>query len=86
MTDGDMRDRAKELDAGSRLTAGRIIGLVALAAMLVFVVQNTGDTEVNFLWLEYTLPLWLNFVILFLLGAIVGYGFKSRRARAKRKG
>jgi uncharacterized integral membrane protein len=51
---------------------GRIIVLVlAAAALLAFVVQNTEDVRFNWLMIEITMPLWMALVIAAVLGAIV---------------
>ena len=51
---------------------GRLVGLVvAAAALLAFVVQNTEDVRFNWLMVEVTMPLWLALVIAAVLGAIV---------------
>ena len=56
---------------GSKLNAG-VIGLVlAAAALLAFVVQNTEDATFNWLMIEITMPLWLALVIAAVLGAVI---------------
>lgn len=56
---------------GSKLNAG-VIGLVlAVAALLAFVVQNTEDATFNWLMIEITMPLWLALVIAAVLGAVI---------------
>ena len=51
---------------------GRLVVLVlAVLALLAFVVQNTNDVRFNWLMIEVTMPLWLALVIAAVLGAIV---------------
>jgi uncharacterized integral membrane protein len=45
---------------------GAALGLTLAVATFVFLVQNSGRTEFDFLWFEFTLPLWIA-----LLGALV---------------
>ena len=41
------------------LNARLVLGLVAAVALALFVVQNTDDAEVNFLWMDGSIPLFL---------------------------
>lgn len=51
---------------------GRVIVLViAVLALLAFVVQNTNDVQFNWLMIEVTLPLWLALLITAVLGALI---------------
>ena len=46
-----------------RSRAGLVIGLIALAALLLFIFQNTDDAQVDFLWFSGEIPL---FMLLFI--------------------
>lgn len=54
-----------------------IIGLVAL----LFVLQNTSSTKFEFLWFDFSMPLWVMLVIFAGVGAIVLYGVQRRRRK-----
>ena len=56
---------------GSKLNAGMIGLVLAAAALLAFVVQNTEDATFNWLMIEITMPLWLALVIAAVLGAVI---------------
>lgn len=83
MSDQDYRDRDKELrkGEGSSIRPGQWIGLIALALFIIFVVQNTNDGSMEVLFWELTLPVWVFFVGVFLLGAVFGWFAKGRRAK-----
>jgi uncharacterized integral membrane protein len=69
----------------SGVTLGGVLAVIALAIFGIFVFQNMEAGTVTLLWFNVEMPVWLLAVIVFLLGAIVGYGLKTRRVRAKRK-
>lgn len=84
MTNEGYRDRAREIDSDPDrrpVRPGLIIGLVALVLFLVFIFQNTEETTVTFLWMELTLAEWIYFVVIFLLGAIVGWVGRWRQVQ-----
>jgi uncharacterized integral membrane protein len=69
----------------SGVTLGGVLAVIALAIFAIFVFQNMEAGTVTLLWFDVEMPVWLLSVIVFLLGAIFGYGLKARRVRAKRK-
>jgi uncharacterized integral membrane protein len=64
---------------------GAIFGGVAAVLALIFILQNTESSTINFLFWEFDLAIWVWALILFLLGAVSGYGFSWRRQRRRRK-
>ena len=68
------------------VNAGGIIGGIAAVIALIFILQNTGSGEVQFLAWSFTFPIWLWALILFLLGGVSGYFLHWQRVRARRKG
>lgn len=62
-----------------------VIGLVAL----LFVLQNTEETEFNVLWFDIRMPLWIMLVLCMFAGAVIAYGItrriKSRKARREKR-
>ena len=67
------------------VNTGAIIGGITAVIALIFILQNTGSGEVQFLAWSFTFPIWLWASILFLLGGVSGYFFHWQRARARRK-
>lgn len=69
----------------SSIGAGTIIGGITAVIALIFILQNTGSGEIQFLAWSFTFPIWLWATILFLLGGVSGYYFHWQRVRARRK-
>ncbi|MEY3361629.1 MAG: hypothetical protein RL531_1348 [Actinomycetota bacterium] len=53
----------------------------AFVALVVFILQNTQQAEVHFLWLNVTWGIWFVIVVSMLLGAVIGWGFRFWRRR-----
>ncbi|WP_371575206.1 hypothetical protein [Streptomyces sp. NBC_01314] len=64
---------------GDLLTPGRVIvGLLAVLA-LVFIFQNTQNTEIQLLVSDVSMPLWMALLATGLVGAVCGAYFMRRR-------
>ena len=72
--------------AGRKLGGGAIASLSGLGVLLIFVVQNTEDVVFNFLFLDFTWPLWLYTIVVALFGALVWFGLGVMRRHRRRKG
>lgn len=70
---------------GSRLGLGVISSGVGAALLLMVVLQNTEDVTLNFLFWDFTMPLWLYTVAVALLGALVWFGVGVLRRHRRRK-
>ncbi len=86
-----MTQNAPQSGGGSRGVNGWLIGGGILAALLiVFIVQNTTDTQFSFLFWSFTLPLWLVLVITALVGFVIGQFAllwrRHKRRKARRDG
>jgi uncharacterized integral membrane protein len=51
----------------------------------IFVVQNTADVKVDFLFWSFTWPLWLLSIVTAVLGAVVWFGLGVLRRHRRRK-
>jgi uncharacterized integral membrane protein len=74
--------------AGRQLSGGAIGSLVGLAALLIFIVQNTEDVRFDFLFWHFTWALWFYTIVVALLGALVWFGLgvvRRHRRRAARR-
>jgi uncharacterized integral membrane protein len=77
-----------ERSEGRKLGLGAIGSGTGIAALLLFMVQNTQDARVEFLVWEFVWSVWLIVLVSAALGAVVwvGLGILRRRARrAKRR-
>lgn len=72
------------VDEAKRGRGGIVIGAIVAAAMIVFIAQNTGDTEVTWLFFDGTAPRWIVIVVAAVAGALISelLGFLWRRRRS----
>lgn len=61
------------------LTPGRVLAGILTILVLVFIFQNTQQTEIQVLVTEVTTPLWLALVITTVVGFIIGAFSLGRR-------
>jgi hypothetical protein len=59
--------------SGSFVTPRLLIGLGSLILLLFFVLQNSAQAEIGFLWFGVTAPVWAYFLIVFALGWLAGW-------------
>jgi uncharacterized integral membrane protein len=78
-TGGERPDDREYKEGG--LSIGLIIAGVVAVAAVIFIFQNSDETEMEFLLFNGTVPLSLVIVISMSLGAILGWivGFMRRR-------
>jgi uncharacterized integral membrane protein len=50
---------------------GAALGLTLAVATFIFLVQNGGRTEFEWLWFDFTLPLWVALVAALVVGAVL---------------
>ena len=67
---------------GLRVT--HIVSIVALALVIIAIVQNLGKTTVSFLWMDVSVGLWLLVLVSVLLGMVLGAGGHIFYKRGKR--
>ncbi len=74
---------AADAKSPSRAAQVRRFGpaVVLVAALAVFVAQNTRTVSARFLWLSFDAPLWLVLVIFAVVGVLIGgiVGYRRRR-------
>jgi uncharacterized integral membrane protein len=75
--------------SGSKLSGGAIASLTGVGVLLIFVVQNTDDVHFDFLWINFTWPMWVYTIVVALFGALVWFGLgvvRRHRRREERRG
>jgi uncharacterized integral membrane protein len=81
-------------DGGSRsdqrrLGGGAIASLTGLGVLLIFMIQNTEDVTLHFLFWNFTWPLWLFTLVTAVVGAFAWFGLgvirRHRRRKARRE-
>jgi uncharacterized integral membrane protein len=69
----------------SPITPRRVVIALLVVAAVIFIVQNTSETDVSWLFLGFSAPLWLLTVVLLGVGFVVGW-LVGRPSRSDRKG
>lgn len=73
-----------------RLSGGAIASLSGVGVLLVFMIQNTDDVTVDFLFWSFTWPLWFLILVVAVVGAFVWFGLgvlrRHRRRTERREG
>ena len=73
-------------DADRRsMGVGTIAALGGVGALVVFMLQNTEDVTVDFLFWDFSWPLWLLTLLSALLGALVWFGAGVVRRHRRRE-
>lgn len=70
---------------GLRVGSGAIASSSGVAALGIFMVQNTEDVTVKFLFWDFTWPVWLLILVAALIGAVVWLGLGVLRRHRRRK-
>ena len=70
---------------GRRLGGGAIASLTGVGLLVIFMIQNTERVRLDFLFWNFTWPLWLLTVTSALLGALVWFGLGLMRRHRRRK-
>jgi uncharacterized integral membrane protein len=78
-------DSARPPSEGRRLSGGAIASLSGVGLLLIFMIQNTERVRLEFLFWNFTWPLWLLTMASALLGAIVWLGLGVMRRHRRRK-
>jgi uncharacterized integral membrane protein len=68
-----------------RLGGGAIASLAGVALLAIFMLQNTEDIRIDFLFWHFTWPLWLVVMLSAVLGALVWFGVGVMRRHRRRK-
>ena len=78
-------DGTSPLSEGRRLGGAAIASLTGVALLVIFMVQNTESVRLDFLFWNFTWPLWLLTIASALLGAMVWFGLGVMRRHRRRK-
>jgi uncharacterized integral membrane protein len=81
----DLDEGAVAAESKRRLGAGAIASLAGIAALVIFMVQNTEDVTVDFLAWSFTWPVWLLTLVSAAIGALVWLGLGMVRRHRRRK-
>ena len=68
-----------------RLGGGAIASLTGVGLLIVFMIQNTQDVTVEFLFWDFTWSVWLLVLVSALIGALVWFGLGVLRRHRRRR-
>ena len=68
-----------------KLGGGAIASIGGLAVLAIFMLQNTDDVKVDFLFWDFTMPVWLLTLASAAIGAFVWLGLGVLRRHRRRK-
>jgi uncharacterized integral membrane protein len=74
--------------SGVTLSGGAIAAISGAALLVIFMVQNTEDVTLEFLFWDFTWPLWLVVLLSATVGALIWLGLgvlRRHRRRAERR-
>lgn len=80
-----MSDDDANNDSSSSVTLSTIGAGSGIAALVIFMLQNWQSTQVNFLWFDFTWPLWLVILFSAAFGALIWFGLGVLRRHRRRK-
>ena len=70
----------------SKKGRGRLIVVAVIAVIaVVFILQNGADTELSFLWFEFTWPAWLVIILTLVIGVVAGLLIGAYARRPKKR-
>jgi uncharacterized integral membrane protein len=75
-------------DGGRRglpLSGGAIASLTGGVLLVIFMIQNTDDARLDFLFWGFTWPVWLLVLVSAVVGAAVWFGLGVMRRRSRRQ-
>ena len=68
--------------SGVNISPRMIIGVILAVLAVVFVFQNTDSAKLKIIFFTVEMPRWIAFLVLLVIGAIIGYIFRRSRDRA----
>jgi uncharacterized integral membrane protein len=82
---GEAQQVQQAQKARRRLGSGAIASLIALAVLVIFVIQNRMRIKIDFLAWSFIWPLWLYTIVTAVFGALVWFGLGVMRRHRRRK-
>lgn len=67
----DWNDGAGVDKENKRVSVGLIVGAIGGVVLLLFILQNTDDADINFLFWDIGMPLWMLLVITILITVLL---------------
>lgn len=83
--DGVPDGTGTETSVRRQIGGGAIASLSGVAVLAIFMLQNTADVTVEFLFWSFTWPVWLLILVAAFFGALVWLGLGVLRRHRRRK-
>lgn len=78
-------ERKNPAEGGDGQVSWRVIvGIVVLVLSIVFILQNTEEVNIDFLFFDFRVGMWFGLLLAFVLGAVVGWGLHMAWRRRKK--
>jgi uncharacterized integral membrane protein len=74
-----------EVSERRKIGGGAIAAIGGVAVLAIFMLQNTEDVTIDFLFWDFTWPVWLLTLGAALVGALVWFGLGVLRRHRRRK-
>jgi uncharacterized integral membrane protein len=71
--------------SGLPLSGAAIASLSGGVLLVIFMIQNTDDARLDFLFWGFTWPVWLLTLVSAAFGAVIWFGLGVMRRRSRRK-
>lgn len=85
MLSGSPGERTNGSAGGQGLRFSAFVApLVEVGLLITFMIQNTEDVTLDFLFWSFTLPLWVFTLVVAVVGALVWIGLGALRRRRRR--
>jgi uncharacterized integral membrane protein len=75
------RDESVQREGKGHIDGRLVVGGIILVLLIVFIAQNTYETPLNFLFFDFSAPLWLMLAITVVLSLGIGFLLGRRAAR-----
>ncbi len=80
-----MADSPGQGETTRRVTGGAIASISGIGLLVIFMIQNTDDVNLDFLFWSFAWPLWLLCLVMAVFGALAWLGFGVIRRHRRRK-
>lgn len=79
----ELVQNAKKLTRDSTFRTGLAVGALVTVAIAIFIFQNGDRTDLEYLWLDFNMQLWIGLLASFIAGALAAplFGWSWRRHR-----
>ena len=86
----ELVEHAKKLTGDPKFRVGVAVGALVTVAVAIFIFQNGDSTDLEYLWADFNIPLWVGLLASFIAGSLAAPIFawswrRHRRLKRERK-